>query len=658
MAKNINIKDKTTEFIVKKVLDNVGIGITIINRKMEVVWLNRIFKKWFPGVDVKTKPICYRAFYFPPKSRACEYCPAKKAFEIGETHAAETGVCANGRTYNLVAAPIKDVKGKVTHIIETVADITRRKRIEEALKESEEQYRITIESMGEAIHVVDRSLRFLMFNKKFQEWNATLGLDVDVIGRKIFEVFPFLAKKVKAEYQKVFNIGKIVVTEEVVKVRDKEFITETRKIPIIEKGKVVRVITVIRDITEHKRNDEKLEVLNKKLTKTNRRLKQFVLRDVQTGLFNYRYLGEIIEAEFLRAKRSGHPLSIIMLDIDYFKSINEVYGHHFGDLVLKQLARQLKRMVRKYDIVIRFGGEEFAIISPGTDKSTALLLARRLLDDINLYNFGNKKDIVKLKLSIAVATFPEDRIVLGGDLIELVQQILSKVKECGGNNVYSAQDLKKAKLAIPGREEPEDVKFLKEKIDKLTKGANQSLIEAVLAFAKTLELKDHYSGEHVEKTVRYATELARALNLSNDEIERIRQASILHDLGKIGISDKILLKRSKLSKYEFEEIKKHPRIGVDIIRPIQFLHNLIPLILYHHERWDGRGYPNGLKGEDIPVGARIIALADVYQALTSDRPYRRAFSKQEAIKIIKEGSGTQFDPAIVEKFLQVLEEEI
>jgi len=152
--------------------------------------------------------------------------------------------------------------------------------------------------------------------------------------------------------------------------------------------------------------------------------------------------------------------------------------------------------------------------------------------------------------------------------------------------------------------------------------------------------------------------LARALSLSKNEIERIKQASILHDLGKIGISDKILLKNSKLSKDEFEEIKRHPRIGVDIIRPIQFLHGLIPYILYHHERWDGKGYPNGLKGEDIPIGARIIALADVYQALTSDRPYRKAFSKEEAIKIIQEGAGTQFDPAIVNVFLKVLQNEL
>ncbi len=382
-----------------------------------------------------------------------------------------------------------------------------------------------------------------------------------------------------------------------------------------------------------------------------------VLIDSHTGLYNHRYLSEIIEIAFYRSRRYAHPLSAIMLDIDYFKSINDVYGHQFGDLVLKQFAKQMKRMLRQYDIVIRYGGEEFVIISPGTDKSMILQVAQRLLDAINLDNFGNAKHIVKLKLSLAVASYPEDIVTKGMDLIELTDQILNKVKEYGGNKVYSSTDVKKETPAVSENGHKEGVKFLKNKIEKLTKRANQSLIEAVLAFAKTIELKDHYTGDHVEKTVHFAREIARVLNLSQEEIERIGQASILHDLGKIGISEKILLKRSHLDKKQFDEIKKHPQIGVDIIRPIQFLHGIIPFLLYHHERWDGKGYPHGLKGEEIPIGARIVAIADVYQSLTSQRPYRKAYSKNEAIKIIKKGAGSQFDPRVVSGFLDIIQQE-
>jgi len=156
--------------------------------------------------------------------------------------------------------------------------------------------------------------------------------------------------------------------------------------------------------------------------------------------------------------------------------------------------------------------------------------------------------------------------------------------------------------------------------------------------------------------VHYAVEIAKKLDLPREDIELIKQAAMLHDLGKIGVSDSILLKKGKLTKKEFQEIKKHPQIGADIIRPIQFLHNLVPFIFYHHERWDGKGYPSGIKGEDIPMGARIIAIADVYQALISDRPYHKAFSVKKALEIIKNASGKQFDPRIVNIFFKVIKE--
>jgi HD-GYP domain-containing protein (c-di-GMP phosphodiesterase class II) len=148
--------------------------------------------------------------------------------------------------------------------------------------------------------------------------------------------------------------------------------------------------------------------------------------------------------------------------------------------------------------------------------------------------------------------------------------------------------------------------------------------------------------------------IAQVLQLPEEDIENIRQATIIHDLGKIGIPEHILNKPEKLTVAEFAEIKAHPQIGVDIIRPIHSLHSIIPLILYHHERWDGAGYPFGLKGQDIPLGARIIALADVYQALTSDRPYRKAFPEADALRIIRDSSGTHFDPQVVDVFLRIL----
>jgi diguanylate cyclase (GGDEF)-like protein len=413
------------------------------------------------------------------------------------------------------------------------------------------------------------------------------------------------------------------------------------------------------NINKRKNAEEKLEEVNKDLVRTNKRLKQLTLRDAQTGLYNYRYLEDAIESEFHRAKRYELPLSAIVLDIDYFKSINDVYGLKFGDLVLKQFSRLLKKTLRRYDIVVRTGGEEFLILSPGVDRPSAVMLAERISEATSLCNFGDRNHIVELRLSIAVISFPEDKIVKALDFIEFANHVLEIAKKRGGNCICSSLDItKEDQPTIEDKvEDLAEIRFLREKIDKLTKSSNQSLIEAVFGFVKTIKLKDRYTGEHVERMVHYSTEIANALSLPRGDIELIRQASVLHDLGKIGIGEKILLKSKKLNRKEFNEIKKHPQIGVDIIRPIQFLHSIIPLILYHHERWDGNGYPRGLRAEEIPIGARIVAVADVYQALISDRPYRRAYSKQEAIEIIIRGAGTHFDPKIVSIFLEILRQE-
>lgn len=417
-----------------------------------------------------------------------------------------------------------------------------------------------------------------------------------------------------------------------------------------------RTADLLQEVSLHKNTELERSKLHHELLKSYEKLKSISLVDSQTGLYNRRYLQDVVEVEFHRTRRFAHSLAIVMLDIDYFKSINDVYGIAFGDLVLKQLARQLKRMLRRYDIFIRYAGEEFLIISPRLNRDSAVSMAQRLLEALNFINFGNKKHSVRLKLSLAAVSFPEDRAKNGSDLVNLANTVLNKAKEQGGNRAYSTLDMnsvsKKGKIFKAA-----GVRTLKKTIDKLNMKSKQGLAESIFAFAKTIELKDHYTGEHVENTVHYATEIARGLNLPREDVELIKQAAMLHDLGKIGISENILLKKGKLNKKEFEEIKKHPQIGADIIRPIQFLHALIPFIFYHHERWDGRGYPSGIKGEDIPVGARIIAIADVYQALISDRPYHKAFSKARAIDMIKKASGTQFDPRIVNNFLTIIKKE-
>ena len=190
--------------------------------------------------------------------------------------------------------------------------------------------------------------------------------------------------------------------------------------------------------------------------------------------------------------------------------------------------------------------------------------------------------------------------------------------------------------------------------EKLTFKDKRTVMEFVHALAKAVKAKDKYTEKHSELMSRIAVELAKCLNLSEEDIETVRLGAMLHDLGKIGINESILLKPGKLTKEEYELVKQHPQIGAEIVRTVHALKGAIPLILYHHERYNGSGYLKGLKGEEIPIGARIIGIADVYHALRSDRPYRKAYSKEKALEIIKKGAGNQFDPKLVDIFLNLV----
>ncbi|MBU0549199.1 MAG: PAS domain S-box protein, partial [Candidatus Omnitrophica bacterium] len=464
--------------------------------------------------------------------------------------------------------PYRDAEGNIIGIIGFSVDITERKKAEEEIRESEERYRAIFKQAPNSVVLIDaKSGELAEFNDKATE---NLGYSREELKKLKIQDFEVIENaedvarhidKISKEGSDIFEtkhrrkdgkIRNILVSAKAISIHGKPFIQ-----------------SIWKDITELKESQERLEAANKELSKTNRRLKQLSLKDPHTGLYNHRYLEEAVEAEFYRAKRYGHAVSVVMLDIDYFKSINDVYGHSFGDLVLKQFARLLKRMVRRYDTIIRFGGEEFIIIFSGIERASALILSERILDAISLYNFGNKKHIIKLKLSVGVASHPQDKVASGMDLVELADRILNRVKEHGGDRVYSSLNTAKKKLSDPQENiEIADVRLLRERIEKLTKREHQSLIESVFAFARTIKSRDHYTGEHTEQIVHYATEIAGLLDLPEEEVECIKQASILHDLGKVGISDKILLKHAKLSKKEFDEIKKHPQIGVDIIRPI------------------------------------------------------------------------------------------
>lgn len=397
---------------------------------------------------------------------------------------------------------------------------------------------------------------------------------------------------------------------------------------------------------------QKLSFENKNLLS---KLEDFSLKDSHTGIYNHRYLMERLDSELKRARRYILPLSIIMMDIDYFKAFNDVYGHQYGDVILKELAQYLLKFSRSSDIVFRYGGEEFIILLPDTNKEGATMFGERLLDKIKEHIFDPGGKEIKLKMSMGVSSFPEDEVEVTTDIIGAADKALNQAKEMGGNRLFVYKKVsKKGTKSIVKTSEKENVDRVKEKLSKMAKRGEGALRESIYTFAKVIKSRDFNGTKNKVDMVSIAVKIGKKLKLCFEEIENLKHAAVLHDLGKIGIPNKILAKTKKLTKIEYERIKKHPQIGAEIIKSIHSLSGSVSIVLHHHERFDGLGYSSGLRGEEIPLGARIIAVVDVYQALISDRAYRKAYSKREALKIISEGSGTQFDPKIVKIFLAIM----
>ena len=384
-----------------------------------------------------------------------------------------------------------------------------------------------------------------------------------------------------------------------------------------------------------------------------KKIQKVLMVDSLTGVYNWRYFIARTDEELSRAKRNSLNISFIGIDIDNFRRVNELYGIKVADSIIKGLVDILKKNLRREDIITRWREDEFfIIISSFKEKKDLQKIVERLKEKITSNVFFYKNIRLKINVSIGIVIYPEDNIFSSKDVINALEDCFINIKRKGGNSILFYSDRtsfeeKSFSLSL-------DIKELKEKLKKLDSLLSRDVLEMIYGFAKMIEAKDLYTGKHIEDTALFAEKIAKQLNLPPSDIESVKRAAILHDLGKIAIDEKILSKKGPLNNREKEIIKSHPVIGAEILKEIKTLRGVVPAILYHHERYDGKGYPIGLKGDEIPLSARIVGLADVYHALISDRPYRKALNKEKAIEIIKKEVGKQFDPKVVEAFLKVV----
>ena len=348
-------------------------------------------------------------------------------------------------------------------------------------------------------------------------------------------------------------------------------------------------------------------------------------RDPLTGsLLTLRAFRAQLDLDVRRAQRYRRPLSVALIDIDGFRAINRETGYAAGDELLIAVGAAIDRTTRAHDLACRTGGDEYAILLAETSATDASLAVERLLLELEEVTLGQVRGV---SASVGVADLTA--AVTPEGLLAAAREGLEVARAAGGGRVAESPGVAPA----------------------LAAGAQADVVSALVS---ALQERDRYTGDHSESVVDVAGRVAEALGVAPAEVERIRTAALLHDIGKVGVPDKVLHKPGPLDDDEWELMREHPAIGERILRAIPGMGQVAKIVRHEHERWDGSGYPDGLAGADIPLGSRIILACDAYHAMTSDRPYRAAMSHTDAVGELTAGAGTQFDPEVCQALVGYL----
>jgi diguanylate cyclase (GGDEF)-like protein len=389
---------------------------------------------------------------------------------------------------------------------------------------------------------------------------------------------------------------------------------------------------------------EELQGQYAELEEHHRKAKEMADTDGLTGLKNHGHFQRHLHKEVDRARRYDHPLSLVMIDLDNFKLVNDQFGHQKGDAVLRHIGQLLEDEIRNVDYAARYGGEEFMVVMPEITGREAVKAADRLRHKIELLYRDVDLPENLTAASFGVADFPacaSDH----SSLVAAADGALLFAKRQGRNRVAYFRNLSEAELKS-------------EDLDTLNRSLEGACFRTIRVLASAVDVKDQYSEDNMDDLARIAAGVAEKLSFDRDKTEALVLAAKLHDIGKIGVPNAILQKKEELLPNEMALLRQHPRMGEQILHEAGQIKDLIAAVLYHHERWDGKGYPEGLKGDQIPLMARIVGILDAYRAMLSDRPYRQAMTVPEAVRELRDGSGSQFDPQLVKLFVgQVLEKE-
>jgi diguanylate cyclase (GGDEF)-like protein len=358
--------------------------------------------------------------------------------------------------------------------------------------------------------------------------------------------------------------------------------------------------------------------------------------DGLTELFNHRSFYVELSERFANFKEQGTPLALVLIDLDYFKQYNDLFGHQRGDRVLQEIGAVLKALSDENVTVYRYGGDEFSLLLTGMDNESVAAFGEKLRQTLQDMHFPGEESLSAQKLTASI----------GIAACNPTTQSSKELMKCADDALY------KAKFNNRNR-----VEFYSSVLESLKGDIEREqgyLIPSIKILVSIINAKDMYTYGHMEKVVLYAKLIAEELKLSAQEKRKLILGAYVHDVGKLNISEQILVKQTPLTDEEWQVLRRHPEDGEKIIRPIPRLEEVADIVLYHHERFDGKGYPEGLQGENIPYLARVMSVIDCFDAMTTDRPYKEKLTVDEAVAELNRNAGTQFDPQIVTAFLRVI----
>lgn len=370
--------------------------------------------------------------------------------------------------------------------------------------------------------------------------------------------------------------------------------------------------------------------------KHKKKLERMAVTDELTDVFNQRYYHSILENEIAKAQKNRSSVGLILIDIDNFKVYNDTYGHDCGDIILKETASLIKEIIKDEGVICRIGGDEFGVILENKDSQALQNTAQRIKHEYEKIkrNFYKNNFSYKVTLSMGMSEYP-DISKSKDELISQADMALYHAKNLGKNKINFYQDV-----------------ILQ--IRKNITTDHQQLIGIFKGLLSTISTKDKYTLGHCERVSAYTTMIGEALNLEVKDISILQCAGLLHDIGKIELPKSVLNKIGPLTEEEFYLIRNHPVYSANILEPLEGMDQLIDYVRHHHERFDGKGYPDRLSGKNISFGARILCVADSFDAMISERPYSKSLTQEEALHELEQCAGYQFDAEIVKVFIGII----